>query len=150
MVPHEPAPRYQTLSPHPPHFQLETALPVPLFTQVPSNLLSVQEILQRIWSGTDLDQIAFREGGITFQNLRDINRVDKSSSTRFHEDRENEGEELQAEDSLHLIQDPHPLSNSKSTPDFGPSSNKLWPIPFWNDNQWELFLNSEIERIFGD
>ena len=41
-------------------------IPMPIFTQVPSKMLSIQEIYQRIRSGTDLDQVAFNEGGITF------------------------------------------------------------------------------------
>ena len=50
-------PEYLHLS-HPPCFTLESALlvPQPILTQVPSNLLSVQGILQRICAGIDLDK----------------------------------------------------------------------------------------------
>ena len=44
-------------------------VPAQIFTQAPSNTLSIQQIYQRIRSGTDLDQVAFNEGGITFRNL---------------------------------------------------------------------------------
>ena len=35
-------------------------------------MLSIQEIYQRIQSGTDLDQVAFNKGRITFQNLQTL------------------------------------------------------------------------------
>ena len=141
-------PEYQILSPHPPHFQLETVLLAPLFTWVLSNTVSIQEILQRIQSGWDLDQVAFREGRITFQNLRDINRsdnpqfysnpsdtADEDSLSRFQEDRENEGEEeLQGEEDHNLPLQPTPAPTpSTDILDSGNILRELWLVPFQND-----------------
>ena len=52
----------------------EEALPVPtpIFTRAPSNMLSVQQIYQRIQLGIDLNQVTFNEGGITFQKLQTL------------------------------------------------------------------------------
>ena len=75
--------------------------------------------------------------------------VDKDSSTRFHKDREIEGEEEPQEEIVPLqpIQDHCPSSRLESIPDFKLYSSTLRPVPFQDDNQWEQFLNSEIERI---
>ena len=158
-------PEYRTLSPHPPCFQPEIVLPVPLFTQAMSNTVSIQEILQRIWSGWDLDQVAFKKGRIMFWNLRDINRsdnpqfysnssdtVDEDSPTRFHKDRENEGEEEPQEevDQYHPLQPTHTPTPSINIPDSRNILRELQLVPFSNDTQWEQFLHLEIERIFED
>ena len=137
-----------------------------IFTQAPSNSLSIQEILQRIHLGIDLDEVAFHKSRIIFCNLQAIDRVknpqfyndssdavDKDSLSRFPEDRENEGEEEpQEEEDLDLplqpTQDHHSLSRSESTLDFKLFLSALQPVPFQNDGQWEQFLNLEIERIF--
>ena len=94
----------------------EEALPIPtpIFTQMTSNMLSIQEILQRIQSGTDLDQVAFTEGGITFQNLQTLDHLEnpqfysdlpdaagKSSLSWFPEEIEEEEREVEAEEEEH-------------------------------------------------
>ena len=81
-VPSGNPPGYPTLSPQPPQLTplpmsesaQEEVLPIPMlvFTWVPSNTLSIQAIYQRIRSGTDLNQVIFNEGGITFWNLQTL------------------------------------------------------------------------------
>ena len=156
LVPRSLPPGYPSLSPHPPQLtpEQEEALPVPepIFTRAPSNMLSVQQILQRIWSGMDLDQVTFNKGGITFWNLWDIDHFNnpqyyhdsssaagKNSLSRFPGETENEGEEEQIEggDSqlpLQPIQEQSCASTpSRTTLDLGNTSNTSWPIPFIND-----------------
>ena len=137
------------------HFSPEPVLLVPLFTQAPSNLLSVQEILHWIWSGIDLDQITFSEGHITFCHLQAINHidnpqfysdlsnaVDKDSESRFREDRDSEGEEpSHLQPTLAQTE----LSNLQPTQDSKTSSIGLRPIPFRNNNQWHT-----VGLIAGD
>ena len=71
-------PGYPTLLPQPPQLsplmesKQEEPLPVPIFSQAPLNTLSIQQIYQGIWSGTDLYQLAFNKGGITFWNLQTL------------------------------------------------------------------------------
>ena len=130
-------------------------------------MLSVQQILQQIWSGTDLDHIAFVEGGITFWNLQDIDRIEnpqfyndspnaagENSLSAFDRETENKGEEEQIKggDSQLPLQ-PIQMEHHASTPsrtilDLGSTSNKLQPIPFINDSQWEEYLNSQLNKIF--
>ena len=163
LVPSEAPPEYPSLSPWPPCLSLEPALLVPLFTWAPSNLLSVQEILHHGWSGIGIDQVTFTEGQITFRHLRAIDQInnpqfysdlsdaaDEDSQTRFHEDRENKGEEeLQEEEDHNLLPQPiHSQTQSTSIPGAGNVLRGLQLVPFQNDNQWEQFLHSEIERIF--
>ena len=86
-VPSSIPPGYPTLSPWPPALTplpnsvsdweseesvAPTPVPAQIFTPVPSSTLSIQQIYQRIWSATDLDQITFNEGRITFWNLQTL------------------------------------------------------------------------------
>ena len=45
--------------------------------------LLVAQLLARIWSGVDLDQLAFQEGSITYQNLWNI---DRNTHPKFYAD----------------------------------------------------------------
>ena len=184
-------PGYQTLSPWPPQLaplptlesdskaelEQEKSLPVPnnlVFTWAPSNMLSVQEIYQRIWSGTDIDQVAFNKGGITFWNLQTLDcqenphlycdmpdAAGEYSLTRFSKDTE-EGEvevevekeehHSEEEDSKVLLQ---PIQGSAMT-----HSNYILgsenasqsisitsePNPF--DQEWEEQIMLQIETMF--
>lgn len=98
-------------------------------------MLSVQKILHQIQSGTDLDQVAFSEGQITFCHLRAINQienpqfyhdlsdtVDKDLSSRFSEDKDSKGEE---ESHLQPTQAPTEQRESETTVVSEPSSNML-------------------------
>ena len=86
-VPSSNPPGYLVLSPQPPQStplpetdsdseseELVPPIPIPIwiFTRAPSNMLNVQQIYQRIWSGTDLNQVAFNKGRITFWNLQSL------------------------------------------------------------------------------
>ena len=54
------------------------------FNQSPTTAdLSVEQILAHIRSGVDLDQIAFREGNITYWNLWNI---DRNTNPQFYTD----------------------------------------------------------------
>ena len=180
LVPSSNPPGYPTLSPQPlqlspgpepePELELEQeeALPVPtpIFTQAPSNTLSIQQILNRIWSGIDLDQITFNEGGIIFQNLQSLDYLDNpqfysnvsatadENSSWFQEDRGREGEgkkehQIKGEGSqapLQPIQEQsHASTPSRTIPDIGNTLNELWPIPYL---EWEEYLHSQLNKVF--
>ena len=80
--------------------------------QSPVPILSVEQVLAHIQSGIDLDQSAFREGSIMYQNLQNINRkthpefytnssdpVDNNYKQPCLEDSEQWGEEEEEEES---------------------------------------------------
>ena len=83
------------------------------FNQPPlAKVLLVEQVLARIQSGVDLDQPAFREGNITYRNLRNIDRnahlkfytnssnaADNNYEPPCHKDSEQWGEEEEEEES---------------------------------------------------
>ena len=81
------------------------------------------------------------------KGISSSNTVDEDSLPRFPEDRDSEGEE---EFCHQPTQAPTERRESETTPVSEPSSSRLQPIPFRNNNQWIQFLDSEIERIFWD
>ena len=106
--------------------------------------LTVGQIFVQIRSGIDLDQLTFREGNITFQNLRNINcnanpefdnklsdTVDENLEQRFPKEPENEEEE----EHLHPLPIPGPTLTHESEPS---SSNLLLGS-----------MNGELERCLG-
>ena len=183
-------PGYPTLSPWPPALTplptLETSsgnsmdqdqeavlpIPMPIFTQAPSNTLSVQEIYQRIWSGTDLDQVTFTEGRITFQNLQTLDHQENpqfysdtpnaagENSSKFPKDTEEEREveveekehHSKGEDSQAPLQ--HCQGSALTLSNYIPDSeNASWsisiilePNPF--DQEWEQQITLEINMMF--
>ena len=76
------------------------------------------------------------------------------SSFHIETEREVEEEEEQIEggDSqlpLQPIQEQScALTPSRTIPDLGNTSNESWQIPFINNNQWEEFLNLQINKVF--
>ena len=102
--------------------------------------LTVDQVLAQIRSGVNLDQLAFREGNITYQNLNRnanphlcaklSNAVDDNYEQTFHEESENEDED----EDLH----PLPILRPTLTQESEPSSRTQ--MENWRDalaNTWK-------------
>ena len=125
--------------------------------------------------GRDLDQVVFREGGLMYHQLQQIDRANNPNLyndvtdtaivgplTRFQEDKQHqEGEEeeeelpllhclhtqelMQAEDSSSATQT-LPKSSEISTRPSEPI--KPPTVPFPQEEDWTLWLNDQLDREF--
>ena len=151
-------------------------LPVPglVFIWAPSNTLSVQEIYQRIQSGTNLDQVAFNEGGITFWNLQTLGHQENphfycnmpDAAGKYYlptfccEDTEKREVEIEEEEHHLEGEDsqvpPEPIQGSALTPSnyIPDSENASQSVSITSEQspfnqEWEEQITSQIETVFN-
>ena len=188
-MPDSPAPDYRNLSPQPPCFQAAEGEQQPQQPEI-STLEIIQRVNERIGqactiaeglaqtiyrvrAGRDLDQVAFREGRLTYCQLQQIDRANNPDlnnnaadtaiagpSAQLQEDEEHhKGEEeewppshclrtleqTQVED-LSLATQMSPEFSENSTRQFEPIKTPI--IPFPQEEDWSLWLNKQLDRVF--